>query len=329
VAKDISNVSALNPMQQFSNQDTDQLLSAGTAHPLTNRTSISSHSTSNLTTAFQNNRTMHPPIDDIESKQQSMSGESNPANPNTTQRESFRNLPEGRTPLVQAVDRSLSYLTESPALSQPFRPYQKYGGGSWRDKYVMQFSGWNSSNPDAGLPPQSRNLGQSPMSYGSPLTDPTYLRQQQQQQQQQQQRLPTVMGAMNMMTTNMTPITAPPISGSAGSTGSTGSAGNTNAIESTHTQQQQQQQFSSSSSAVAAATPPLLPSNQVVEEKERDTMSSTGSNVSANSATATVTAKRHASHTVAVMQSADDTVFTMDLEDNSTPNSAAQSPPNR
>jgi serine/threonine protein kinase len=101
---------------------------------------------------------------------------------NPSHRESFRNLPENRTPLVAAVDRSLSYLTESPAISsQPFRPYQKYGApqqNTWRDKYVMQFSGWNSANPDSGLPPQSRPVaGASPgMSY-SPATVPDTVRQ--------------------------------------------------------------------------------------------------------------------------------------------------------
>lgn len=91
-------------------------------------------------------------------------------------RESFKNLPENRTPLVAAVDRSLSYLTESPAMSQPFRPYQKYGApqhNTWRDKYVMQFSGWNSANPDAGLPPQSRPVaGASPSMSFSPAGAP-------------------------------------------------------------------------------------------------------------------------------------------------------------
>jgi serine/threonine protein kinase len=101
---------------------------------------------------------------------------------NPSHRESVRNLPENRTPLVAAVDRSLSYLTESPAISsQHFRPYQKYGvphQNNWRDKYVMQFSGWNSANPDSGLPPQSRPLiGASPgMSY-SPSTASDTVRQ--------------------------------------------------------------------------------------------------------------------------------------------------------
>eukprot|EP01033_Poteriospumella_lacustris_P003101 gene3101-2274_t len=110
-----------------------------------------------------------------------LGGSGNPAPPSTQQRrESFKNLPENRTPLVAAVDRSLSYLTESPAMSQPFRPYQKYGApqhNTWRDKYVMQFSGWNSANPDAGLPPQSRPVaGASPSMSFSPATGPDMAR---------------------------------------------------------------------------------------------------------------------------------------------------------
>ena len=65
-------------------------------------------------------------------------------------------LPEGRTPLVKAFDRSLSYLTESPSLQSPIQQqnFQKYSANqAWRDRYVMKFSGWNSSNPDSGLPP--------------------------------------------------------------------------------------------------------------------------------------------------------------------------------
>lgn len=106
-----------------------------------------------------------------------LGGSGNAAPPPAQQRrESFKNLPENRTPLVAAVDRSLSYLTESPAMSQPFRPHQKYGApqhNTWRDKYVMQFSGWNSANPDAGLPPQSRPVaGASPSMSFSPATGP-------------------------------------------------------------------------------------------------------------------------------------------------------------
>lgn len=87
-------------------------------------------------------------------------------------RESLKNLPEGRTPLVRAVDRSLSYLTESPSMSSPLTSnYYKYGGGAWRDRYVMKFSGWNSANPDAGLPPSARQQtgGHTPPGT-SPLT---------------------------------------------------------------------------------------------------------------------------------------------------------------
>jgi hypothetical protein len=96
--------------------------------------------------------------------------------------------PEGRSPLVTAVtsERSLSYLTESPSpfsqMSMINKQQQQRVGGTasvapvspvpvpvgsnlktatsninnnnkWRDRYVMKFSGWQSSNPDAGLPP--------------------------------------------------------------------------------------------------------------------------------------------------------------------------------
>jgi hypothetical protein len=84
-------------------------------------------------------------------------------------------MPEGRGPLLQAAafDRSLSYLTESPA--QPLPPAgirARYGGGGgggtsqWRDRYVMQFSGWSSAQPDAGLPPAQR----APAAF-SPITN--------------------------------------------------------------------------------------------------------------------------------------------------------------
>jgi hypothetical protein len=93
-------------------------------------------------------------------------------------RESFKNLPEGRTPLVKAFDRSLSYLTESPSVASPLTSnYYKYGGGQWRDRYVMKSTGWTSANPDAGLPPArlstaaggGSNLGHSPPSASGSL----------------------------------------------------------------------------------------------------------------------------------------------------------------
>lgn len=100
--------------------------------------------------------------------------------------------PEGRSPLV-AFERSFSYLAKSletsssPTLStdsfgqspgvlpsqqqqrQPInanvavRPTTAAVGGAgagaagkgWRDRYVLKFSGWQQSNPDAGLPPPS------------------------------------------------------------------------------------------------------------------------------------------------------------------------------
>jgi hypothetical protein len=75
-------------------------------------------------------------------------------------RESLKNLPEGRTPLVKAFDRSLSYLTESPSVSSPLTSnFYKYGGGQWRERYVMKSTGWNSANPDAGLPPARSTAG--------------------------------------------------------------------------------------------------------------------------------------------------------------------------
>lgn len=91
--------------------------------------------------------------------------------------------PEGRSPLVSAVtsERSLSYLTESPSpfsqMAALSRQQNRVGGTAagpapssavttpaptpatkninnrWRDRYVLQFSGWQSSNPDSGLPP--------------------------------------------------------------------------------------------------------------------------------------------------------------------------------
>ena len=89
--------------------------------------------------------------------------------------------PESRRTLVDAVisERSLSYLTESPAMfgnaslmSHSWRqqqhiptaataaatattapPTRKESSNQWRDKYVLKFSGWKNSNPDHGLPP--------------------------------------------------------------------------------------------------------------------------------------------------------------------------------
>lgn len=113
-------------------------------------------------------------------------------------------FPEGRKPLVKAFDRSLSYLTESPGLDSPLRhmggahkefiPAQIYGNNrntisaynntgpiipqsssgrmslaannTWRDRYVMRFSGWDSAKPDTGLPPSLTAAPSSPM--GSP-----------------------------------------------------------------------------------------------------------------------------------------------------------------
>jgi len=111
--------------------------------------------------------------------------------------------PEGRSPLVSAVtsERSLSYLTESPSpFSQlaainkqnnrvagtagpmpplspqpaptpgpmPARVNPVTSNNRWRDRYVLQFSGWHSSNPDAGLPP-SLTAAPAPTTPGSGL----------------------------------------------------------------------------------------------------------------------------------------------------------------
>jgi serine/threonine protein kinase len=66
-------------------------------------------------------------------------------------------IAQQRTALVKAFDRSLSYLAESPSLASPVQQpgfAAKYSASqAWRDRYVMRFSGWNSSNPDSGLPP--------------------------------------------------------------------------------------------------------------------------------------------------------------------------------
>lgn len=73
-------------------------------------------------------------------------------------------LPEGRQPLVKAVDRSLSHLSESPSINSPLHPNFQYNrpvqpiqsghnSSNWRDKHVMRFRGWNQTNPDSGLPP--------------------------------------------------------------------------------------------------------------------------------------------------------------------------------
>jgi serine/threonine protein kinase len=73
-------------------------------------------------------------------------------------------LPEGRTPLVKAVDRPLSFRIESPPLDSTYldKHYNSTGRlslpNNWRDRYVMKFSGWNAAQPDTGLPP-SLSLG--------------------------------------------------------------------------------------------------------------------------------------------------------------------------
>lgn len=110
--------------------------------------------------------------------------------------------PQGRSPLVSAVtsERSLSYLTESPSpfsqMAALSRQQNRVGGAAaaptptsavvtpapvpmptsatknlsnrWRDRYVLQFSGWKSSNPDDGLPPSMT----SPVGSGSPTPLP-------------------------------------------------------------------------------------------------------------------------------------------------------------
>lgn len=91
-----------------------------------------------------------------------------------------------RTTLVAALNRSLSALTESPSVNATEEDYHmKFGGrkrytdpalekrllspggpgerslspptqpgkNSWRENYVMKFSGWRADNPDHGLPP--------------------------------------------------------------------------------------------------------------------------------------------------------------------------------
>jgi hypothetical protein len=92
---------------------------------------------------------------------------------------SMPGLPEGRSPLISAAQgQNLSMLSESPAAPMfmlgeqgtsgaggPVRPSTGGGGGSqsnsWRDRYVMKFSGYSPNNPDTGLPP---NAGAAPQS---------------------------------------------------------------------------------------------------------------------------------------------------------------------
>lgn len=72
-------------------------------------------------------------------------------------------VPSSRAPLT-IFDRGLSHLAGSPAVmsesvnSLTEQPGFKTGGGggnrgAWRDRYVMKFSGWKTSQPDVGLPP--------------------------------------------------------------------------------------------------------------------------------------------------------------------------------
>jgi serine/threonine protein kinase len=74
-------------------------------------------------------------------------------------------VPSSRAPLT-IFDRGLSHLAGSPAVTsenitlaeQPLSFKNVAGGaganrGAWRDRYVMKFSGWKTSQPDVGLPP--------------------------------------------------------------------------------------------------------------------------------------------------------------------------------
>ena len=80
-------------------------------------------------------------------------------------------IPEGRKSLV-AFERSLSYLAQSPAMGTPNNPSyftsvmqqntssasaaQSSNPNTWRDRYVMKFSGWKATQPDVGLPPNKQ-----------------------------------------------------------------------------------------------------------------------------------------------------------------------------
>lgn len=59
---------------------------------------------------------------------------------------------------------------QSPGPAQPRSPAPGTGGGGkgnqWRDKYVMKFSGWKASAPDAGLPPSMVSQGGQKASAG-------------------------------------------------------------------------------------------------------------------------------------------------------------------
>jgi serine/threonine protein kinase len=127
-------------------------------------------------------------------------------NPNTPSTQ----IPIVRAPLL-AFERSLSHLAESPAFSpsiltgnSPFVTSQHYpqspaaispvkdtrsdvqsniqtntGGISnnklqpkvWRDRYVMKFNGWKSSQPDNNLPPSLLTGQPSPSSTGNSIID--------------------------------------------------------------------------------------------------------------------------------------------------------------
>ena len=75
-----------------------------------------------------------------------------------------------RSSLVAALNRSLTLLAESPSanndekfgrkkytdptIERSLSPQTQPPKNSWRENYVMRFSGWRADNPDQGLPPR-------------------------------------------------------------------------------------------------------------------------------------------------------------------------------
>ena len=94
-------------------------------------------------------------------------------------------VPSSRTPLT-IFNKGLGHLASSPAVASSegtlaeqqssftSRGTGGAGGGArgvWRDKYVMKFSGWKTTQPDVGLPPSLGQTGNPIITASSPYNN--------------------------------------------------------------------------------------------------------------------------------------------------------------